>query len=68
MKRIIFTKNKKRALALVFIIMADREGFEPSVRYSRTHAFQACSFNQLRHLSADAAALFFETLFYCKHI
>ncbi len=26
--------------------MAEREGFEPSVRYKRTHAFQACSLNR----------------------
>jgi hypothetical protein len=25
--------------------MAEREGFEPSVRDKRTHAFQACSLN-----------------------
>ena len=26
--------------------MAEREGFEPSVRYQRTHTFQACSLNR----------------------
>ena len=26
--------------------MAEREGFEPSVRFWRTHTFQACSFNR----------------------
>ena len=26
--------------------LAEREGFEPSVRYSRTHTFQACSFDR----------------------
>ena len=25
--------------------MAERAGFEPAVRYLRTHAFQACSLN-----------------------
>ena len=25
--------------------MAERKGFEPSIRYSRIHAFQACDFN-----------------------
>ena len=34
--------NKERC----FLSMAEREGFEPSVRYSRTHAFQACTFSR----------------------
>lgn len=25
---------------------SEREGFEPSIRYERIHAFQACSFNR----------------------
>ena len=25
--------------------MAEREGFEPSIRYKRIHTFQACSFS-----------------------
>ena len=25
--------------------MAERKGFEPSIRYKRIHAFQACDFN-----------------------
>ena len=25
--------------------MADREGFEPSVRFRRTHDFQSCAFD-----------------------
>ncbi len=25
--------------------MAERKGFEPSIRYSRIHAFQACDLN-----------------------
>lgn len=27
------------------IIVAEKAGFEPAVRYYRTHAFQACTFN-----------------------
>ena len=27
------------------LILAEREGFEPSIRYYRIHTFQACSFN-----------------------
>ena len=30
---------------LFFNQLAEREGFEPSIRYSRIHTFQACSFN-----------------------
>ena len=26
--------------------LAEKEGFEPSVRYERTHAFQACALNR----------------------
>ena len=26
---------------------AERVGFEPTLRYKRKHAFQACAFNQL---------------------
>ncbi len=26
--------------------MAEREGFEPSVRVNRTHDFQSCTFNR----------------------
>ena len=26
--------------------LAEREGFEPSIRYERIHAFQACSFDR----------------------
>ena len=25
--------------------LAERKGFEPSIRYERIHAFQACDFN-----------------------
>jgi hypothetical protein len=28
-----------------FIYLAEREGFEPSIRYKRIHTFQACSFS-----------------------
>ena len=28
------------------MMMAEREGFEPSVRHNRTHAFQACPFDR----------------------
>ncbi len=31
--------------------MAEREGFEPSVRDYRTHDFQSCALDQLSHLS-----------------
>src|SRR3546814_1549214 len=27
-------------------LLADRGGFEPPIRYSRIHAFQACAFNR----------------------
>ena len=30
----------------IFQNLAVREGFEPSIRYERIHAFQACSFNR----------------------
>lgn len=29
----------------VFYREAERKGFEPSIRYSRIHAFQACDLN-----------------------
>ena len=31
--------------------MAEREGFEPSIRYQRIHEFQSCALDQLSHLS-----------------
>ncbi len=34
--------------------LAVREGFEPSIRYSRIHAFQACSFNHSDTSPQDA--------------
>jgi hypothetical protein len=27
------------------LYLAEREGFEPSIRYKRIHAFQACAFS-----------------------
>lgn len=39
-------------------VMADRGGFEPPIRLSRIHAFQACAFNRSAtcpDLDADAA-------------
>ena len=32
-------------------LLAEREGFEPSVRDYRTHDFQSCALDQLSHLS-----------------
>lgn len=38
--------RKKTLFSSVFLIkMADREGFEPSVRFGRTHDFQSCAFD-----------------------
>lgn len=38
--------RKKTLQTSVFLIkMADREGFEPSVRFGRTHDFQSCAFD-----------------------
>ena len=34
--------------------VAEREGFEPSVRYYPTHDFQSCALDQLSHLSTQA--------------
>lgn len=36
--------------------MAEKAGFEPAVRYYRTHAFQACTFS--RSVTSPFAALF----------
>ncbi len=42
----VFTHQYKRGQKAPFCIdMAEREGFEPSIRYYRIHTFQACSFN-----------------------
>lgn len=30
---------------LILLMVAEKAGFEPAVRYYRTHAFQACTFN-----------------------
>ena len=34
---------KKPANQAGFLLLAEREGFEPSIRYKRIHTFQACS-------------------------
>ena len=43
------TKRKRPAggasSQVCYKIMAEREGFEPSIRGYRIHAFQACAFN-----------------------
>ena len=38
--------QKRLPMGAAFVCMAEREGFEPSVRGYRTHAFQACSFDR----------------------
>ncbi len=35
------------------VLLAEREGFEPSRRYQRLHDFQSCAFGQLSHLSVS---------------
>ena len=42
----------------VYINVAVREGFEPSIRF-RIHTFQACSFNH-----SDTSPIFFNSCFY----
>ena len=37
--------HRKRGARPLFLWMAEREGFEPSIRDYRIHTFQACSFN-----------------------
>ena len=37
--------HRKRGTRPLFLWMAEREGFEPSIRDYRIHTFQACSFN-----------------------
>ena len=39
------TTYKKTATRAVFLYLAEREGFEPSIRGYRIHTFQACSFS-----------------------
>ena len=40
------TRQTKRApIGALLVCMAEREGFEPSIRCYRIHTFQACSFN-----------------------
>ena len=36
--------NKKTRMRRV-LCMAEREGFEPSLRYERKHDFESCAFN-----------------------
>ena len=38
-------RYKKTGTKPVFLYLAEREGFEPSIRYKRIHTFQACAFN-----------------------
>lgn len=42
---ILSRKTKLKTLRVFNFVFTEREGFEPSVRYERTHAFQACSLN-----------------------
>ncbi len=43
---LVFPSDTTRApLREPFLYLAEREGFEPSIRYSRIHTFQACSFD-----------------------
>lgn len=35
----------EKFVKLLKVSMAERKGFEPSIRYSRIHAFQACDLN-----------------------
>lgn len=41
LKRVVGT----HILYFMFLIMAEKEGFEPSIRYKRIHTFQACAFD-----------------------
>ena len=43
--------TKKAPLLRCFSVVAEREGFEPSERYQRSHDFQSCALDQLSHLS-----------------
>ena len=36
---------KKDTVSWCLWYLAERKGFEPSIRYSRIHAFQACDLN-----------------------
>ena len=47
-------KQKRNfCLPKVPFLLAEREGFEPSVRDYRTHDFQSCALDQLSHLSVS---------------
>ena len=40
------TKRGTRRRVPLFVLLAEREGFEPSMGYSPIHTFQACSFSR----------------------
>ena len=72
-------KKRARQSACSFFFVAEREGFEPSVRDYRTHDFQSCALDQLSHLSrspvyhtttspfCQALFFFFQTFFQKKY-
>lgn len=42
-----FCIQKKKVIhRITFLYVAERQGFEPWVRYNRTHDFQSCSFSR----------------------
>ena len=44
--KLTISVNKKcHPMATFLIYLAEREGFEPSIRYKRIHTFQACAFD-----------------------
>ena len=55
-----------------FVVMAEREGFEPSVRFGRTHDFQSCAFDHSaispNTLCHKAKKFFCKLLFYKKRV
>ena len=57
-------KQKTTRKGCFFILMAEREGFEPSVRFGRTHDFQSCAFDH----SAISPDFFFHNAkkYFCK--
>ena len=44
-------KKRKNDKFTLVVFLAEREGFEPSNGVKPLHAFQACAFDQLSHLS-----------------
>ena len=44
--KMAYTKTKRPERRLFARYLAEREGFEPSVGYEPTHAFQACDLNR----------------------